>query len=96
MYNYMHGQGIGVRQAALYIAWSEELEKHGDSKKADSVYQEGFKCGAEPADKLHQYHKYTCDLRSLKSIVSEILWFAQRLTLTHMHTERSRHVCHGR
>ncbi|XP_023658060.1 mitotic checkpoint serine/threonine-protein kinase BUB1 beta [Paramormyrops kingsleyae] len=57
MYNYMHGQGIGVQQAALYIAWSEELETHGDSKKADSVYQEGFKCGAEPADKLHQYHK---------------------------------------
>lgn len=54
----MHGQGIGIMQAAFYIAWSEEHEKRGDLKKADTVYQEGVKCGAEPFDKLQQYHKY--------------------------------------
>ncbi|KAG9336547.1 hypothetical protein JZ751_002894 [Albula glossodonta] len=56
-YTYMHGQGIGVMQAAFYIAWSEEFEKRGNSKRADSIYQEGIKCGAEPCDKLQQYHK---------------------------------------
>ncbi|KAJ8341428.1 hypothetical protein SKAU_G00337190 [Synaphobranchus kaupii] len=56
-YTYMHGQGIGIMQAAFYIAWSEEFEKHSNSKKADAIYQEGIKCGAEPRDKLQQYHK---------------------------------------
>ncbi|XP_064182060.1 mitotic checkpoint serine/threonine-protein kinase BUB1 beta isoform X1 [Anguilla rostrata] len=57
LYTYMHGQGIGIMQAAFYIAWSEEFEKRGNLKKADSTYQEGIKCGAEPCDKLQQYHK---------------------------------------
>ncbi|XP_061072937.1 mitotic checkpoint serine/threonine-protein kinase BUB1 beta [Conger conger] len=56
-YTYMNGQGIGVVQAAFYIAWSEEYEKRGNFKKADTVYMEGIKCGAEPGDKLQQYHK---------------------------------------
>ncbi|KPP62827.1 mitotic checkpoint serine/threonine-protein kinase BUB1 beta-like [Scleropages formosus] len=57
IYNYMHRHGIGVQLAAFYIAWSEEFEKHGNFKKADGIYQQGVSCGAEPADKLHQYHK---------------------------------------
>ncbi|KAG7466348.1 hypothetical protein MATL_G00163640 [Megalops atlanticus] len=56
-YTYMHGQGIGVKQAAFYIAWSEEFEKRGNSRRADAIYQEGLSCGAEPCDKLQQYHK---------------------------------------
>ncbi|KAJ8290392.1 hypothetical protein GJAV_G00012260 [Gymnothorax javanicus] len=57
LYMYMHGQGIGIEQAAFYIAWSEEYEKRGNHKRADAIYQEGIKCGAEPCDKLQQYHK---------------------------------------
>uniref|UniRef100_A0A3B3WNR8 BUB1 N-terminal domain-containing protein n=1 Tax=Poecilia mexicana TaxID=48701 RepID=A0A3B3WNR8_9TELE len=57
IYRYMQAQGIGVTQAALYIAWSEEYENQGSYRKADLVYQEAFKKFAEPHDKLLQFHK---------------------------------------
>lgn len=57
VFRYMQAQGIGTMQAALYIAWSEEHEKRGNLKMADSVFQDGVKCGAEPADKLHAFHR---------------------------------------
>uniref|UniRef100_A0A3P8RJQ7 BUB1 mitotic checkpoint serine/threonine kinase Bb n=1 Tax=Amphiprion percula TaxID=161767 RepID=A0A3P8RJQ7_AMPPE len=57
IYRYMQAQGIGVTQASLYIAWSEEYENQGNYRKADMVYQEGFKKYAEPQDKLLQFHK---------------------------------------
>ncbi|XP_030298975.1 mitotic checkpoint serine/threonine-protein kinase BUB1 beta isoform X2 [Sparus aurata] len=57
IYRYMQAQGIGVTQASLYIAWSEEYENQGNCRKADLVYQEGFKKCAEPHDKLQQFHK---------------------------------------
>ncbi|CDQ68608.1 mitotic checkpoint serine/threonine-protein kinase BUB1 beta [Oncorhynchus mykiss] len=57
IYRYMRAQGIGVQQASFYIAWSEEYENQGNSRTADSVYQEGFKRGAEPLEKLLQFHK---------------------------------------
>ncbi|XP_041810365.1 mitotic checkpoint serine/threonine-protein kinase BUB1 beta [Chelmon rostratus] len=57
IYRYMQAQDIGVTQASFYIAWSEEYENQGNSRKADLVYQEGFKKCAEPHDKLLQFHK---------------------------------------
>ncbi|KAF7657073.1 hypothetical protein LDENG_00032280 [Lucifuga dentata] len=57
IYRYMEAQGIGVTQTSFYIAWSEEHEKQGNTRKADMVYQEGFKKCAEPQDKLLQFHK---------------------------------------
>ncbi|XP_023208173.1 mitotic checkpoint serine/threonine-protein kinase BUB1 beta [Xiphophorus maculatus] len=57
IYRYMQAQGIGVTQATLYIAWSEEYENQGSYRKADLVYQEAFKRFAEPHDKLLQFHK---------------------------------------
>lgn len=54
----MQAQGIGTLQASFYIAWSEEYEKRGNSRMADSIFQEGFKCGAESLDRLQQFHKY--------------------------------------
>lgn len=57
VYRYMQAQGIGTMQAALYIAWSEEYEKRGNIKMADSVFQDGLKCGAEPVEKLHVFHR---------------------------------------
>ncbi|KAG7226161.1 hypothetical protein INR49_014256, partial [Caranx melampygus] len=57
IYRYMQTQGIGVTQASLYIAWSEEYENQGNFRKADLVCQEGFKKFAEPHDKLLQFHK---------------------------------------
>ncbi|KAI5610731.1 mitotic checkpoint serine/threonine-protein kinase BUB1 beta [Silurus asotus] len=58
VYRYMQAQGIGTMQASFYIAWAEEYEKRGNSRMADSTFQEGFKCGAEPVDRLQQFHKY--------------------------------------
>ncbi|KAK2879207.1 hypothetical protein Q8A67_019998 [Cirrhinus molitorella] len=57
VYRYMQAQGIGTMQAALYIAWSEEYEKRGNIKMADSVFQDGIKCGAEPVEKLQVFHR---------------------------------------
>ncbi|XP_023258484.1 mitotic checkpoint serine/threonine-protein kinase BUB1 beta [Seriola lalandi dorsalis] len=57
IYRYMQAQRIGVTQASLYIAWSEEYENQGNSRKADLVYKEGFKKCAEPHDKLLQFHR---------------------------------------
>ncbi|KAM4723720.1 mitotic checkpoint serine/threonine-protein kinase BUB1 beta [Anableps anableps] len=57
IYRYMQAQGIGVTQASLYIAWSEEYENQGNYRKADLVYQEAFKKCAEPRDRLLQFHK---------------------------------------
>ncbi|XP_069008090.1 mitotic checkpoint serine/threonine-protein kinase BUB1 beta [Embiotoca jacksoni] len=57
IYRYMQAQEIGVTQASLYIAWSEEYENQGNYRKADLVYQEGFKKRAEPHDKLLHFHK---------------------------------------
>ncbi|XP_013867140.1 mitotic checkpoint serine/threonine-protein kinase BUB1 beta [Austrofundulus limnaeus] len=57
IYRYMQAQGIGVTQASFYIAWSEEHENQGNYRKADLVYQEGFKKCAEPHDRLLQFHK---------------------------------------
>jgi hypothetical protein len=57
IYSYMQAQRIGGSQASFYIAWSEEYERQGNSRKADNAYQEGFNNFAEPRDKLLQFHK---------------------------------------
>lgn len=57
IYRFMQAQGIGTMQAALYIAWSEAYEKRGSLKMADSIFQNGLKCGAQPSDKLHSFHR---------------------------------------
>lgn len=57
IYRYMQAQRIGVTQASFYIAWSEEFERQGNSRRADNIYQEGFNNFAEPRDKLQQFHK---------------------------------------
>ncbi|XP_047466403.1 mitotic checkpoint serine/threonine-protein kinase BUB1 beta [Mugil cephalus] len=57
IYRYMQAQGVGVTQTSFYIAWSEKYENQGNYRKADQVYQEGFRKNAEPHDKLQQFHK---------------------------------------
>ncbi|KAL2098671.1 hypothetical protein ACEWY4_005151 [Coilia grayii] len=57
MYRYMQAQGIGLMLSAFYIAWSEEYEKRGNFRSADGTFQEGLKVGAEPRDRLKQFHR---------------------------------------
>ncbi|XP_064420771.1 mitotic checkpoint serine/threonine-protein kinase BUB1 beta [Latimeria chalumnae] len=58
VYNYLHGQGIGISLAALYIAWAEEYEVRGNNKKADAILQEGLLHKAEPLDRLQSHHRH--------------------------------------
>ncbi|XP_063803580.1 mitotic checkpoint serine/threonine-protein kinase BUB1 beta isoform X2 [Pseudophryne corroboree] len=57
LYSYLHSQGIGILHALLYVTWAEELEARGNYKKADSIFQEGINCRAEPLEKLEAHHK---------------------------------------
>ncbi|TRY92461.1 hypothetical protein DNTS_028169 [Danionella cerebrum] len=57
VFRYMQAQGIGTMQAIFYIAWAEEYEKRGNMKMANSVFQDGIKCGAEPSERLHSFHR---------------------------------------
>ncbi|CAN9502253.1 unnamed protein product [Ophioblennius macclurei] len=57
IYSYMQAQGIGLKQASFYIAWSEEYEKQGNYHQADRLYNDGIKNFAEPRDKLLHFHK---------------------------------------
>ncbi|KAF7251447.1 Mitotic checkpoint serine/threonine-protein kinase BUB1 beta [Varanus komodoensis] len=57
LYSYLHSQAIGTSLAQLYITWAEELEARGNYKKADSVFQDGIMCKAEPLDKLLSHHR---------------------------------------
>ncbi|XP_068608168.1 mitotic checkpoint serine/threonine-protein kinase BUB1 beta [Brachionichthys hirsutus] len=57
IFQYMQAQGIGVTQTFFYISWSEEYENQGNNRKADQMYQEGFRMHAEPHDRLLQFHK---------------------------------------
>ncbi|XP_043930079.1 mitotic checkpoint serine/threonine-protein kinase BUB1 beta [Protopterus annectens] len=57
VYRYLHGQGIGVNVASLYIAWAEAYEAAGNYKQGDAVFQEGIKQKAEPLDKLEAQHR---------------------------------------
>ncbi|KAM6467555.1 mitotic checkpoint serine/threonine-protein kinase BUB1 beta isoform 1-T2 [Liasis olivaceus] len=57
LYSYLHSQAIGTTLAQLYITWAEELEARGNYKKADTIFQEGIFCKAEPLDKLLSQHR---------------------------------------
>lgn len=57
MFSYMQTEGIGVQQAALYVAWSDSLEMQGDLQQADIIFLEGLKCGARPLDELQRHYR---------------------------------------
>ncbi|XP_041044229.1 mitotic checkpoint serine/threonine-protein kinase BUB1 [Carcharodon carcharias] len=57
-YNYMYNQGVGIKSAALYLAWAQVLEMKGNFQIADSIFQKGIQNVAEPVDML--IHHYGC------------------------------------
>ncbi|NP_001079357.1 budding uninhibited by benzimidazoles 1 beta [Xenopus laevis] len=57
LYSYLHSQGIGVSHSLLYITWAEQFEARGNFKKADSMFQQGMQCKAEPLEKLEIHHR---------------------------------------
>ncbi|XP_053143164.1 mitotic checkpoint serine/threonine-protein kinase BUB1 beta isoform X2 [Hemicordylus capensis] len=96
VYSYLHSQEIGISLAQLYITWAEELEARGNYKKADSIFQDGLLCKAEPLDKLLTHHRQfqaRVSRRALKELeedcdVEEELGFpaseSQRATLAEL------------
>ncbi|XP_048452814.1 mitotic checkpoint serine/threonine-protein kinase BUB1 isoform X1 [Rhincodon typus] len=57
-YNYMYSQEVGIKSAALYLAWANVLEMKGNFQIADSIFQKGIQNSAEPVDML--IHHYGC------------------------------------
>ncbi|XP_064601277.1 mitotic checkpoint serine/threonine-protein kinase BUB1-like [Liolophura sinensis] len=56
-YAFLYDQGIGCELAALYEAWTWELEQVGNTKKADALYQEGLNRRAFPVDRLERSYR---------------------------------------
>ena len=57
IYQYMYNTGIGTEVALLYESWAWDLEQCGNYKKADAVFMEAFKRGAQPHDHLKRIHR---------------------------------------
>jgi len=58
IYSYLFNQGIGCGLARFYDTWASELEKLGNTKKADLIYLRGIETGAQPVDLLKRQHRY--------------------------------------
>ena len=57
IFTYMYNHGLGCKLASFYVAWASVLESHGNTKKADAVFEMGMKSAAEPQDLLHRRHR---------------------------------------
>ncbi|XP_078068429.1 mitotic checkpoint serine/threonine-protein kinase BUB1 isoform X2 [Mustelus asterias] len=55
-YNFMYSQGIGIKSAAFYLAWAQELEMKDDFQIADSIFEKGIQNSAQPVDMLIHHH----------------------------------------
>ncbi|NXV71383.1 BUB1 kinase, partial [Atlantisia rogersi] len=53
-FDYLHGQGIGVKASSFYTAWAQQLVKEGDVQRAGAVLQKGFHNQAQPRESLQQ------------------------------------------
>ncbi|KAM6280114.1 mitotic checkpoint serine/threonine-protein kinase BUB1 [Porphyrio hochstetteri] len=53
-FDYLHGQGIGVKASSFYAAWAQQLVKEGDLQRAGAVLQKGLHNQAQPGETLQQ------------------------------------------
>ncbi|XP_062427272.1 mitotic checkpoint serine/threonine-protein kinase BUB1 [Rhea pennata] len=60
-FDYLYGQGIGVRSSAFYAAWAQHLVKEGNVQCAGIILRNGLRNQAQPRDKLQQLY---CRLQS--------------------------------
>ncbi|NWV63556.1 BUB1 kinase, partial [Malurus elegans] len=60
-FEYMHGQGIGVKTSDFYLAWAQQLLREGNVQGAGAVLQKGLLNQAQPRENLQQLH---CSLQS--------------------------------
>ncbi|XP_005095838.1 mitotic checkpoint serine/threonine-protein kinase BUB1 isoform X2 [Aplysia californica] len=57
VFTHMFDNGIGLNVAAFYCEWATSLERRGDNKNADVIYNEGLKNAAQPRSILLQRHQ---------------------------------------
>ncbi|NWV78677.1 BUB1 kinase, partial [Dasyornis broadbenti] len=60
-FEYMHGQGVGVKTSDFYLAWARQLLREGNVQGAGAVLQKGLLNQAQPRENLQQLH---CSLQS--------------------------------
>ncbi|KAJ7425784.1 mitotic checkpoint serine/threonine-protein kinase BUB1 [Willisornis vidua] len=53
-FEFLHGQGVGVKSSELYTAWARRLVGDGDTRGAAAVLNRGLLCQAQPRDHLQQ------------------------------------------
>ncbi|KAJ8318001.1 hypothetical protein KUTeg_003092, partial [Tegillarca granosa] len=56
IFSFMYDQNVGHKNAYFYEAWAWSFEQLGNTKKANSIYQEGIKNSAEPYHVLERKH----------------------------------------
>ena len=58
IFQFMFTSNISSSLAQFYVAWANELETRGNTKKADAIYNQGIEKGAQPLDLLRRRHQY--------------------------------------
>ncbi|XP_047474733.1 uncharacterized protein LOC125029042 [Penaeus chinensis] len=57
IYQTLEAKGMCTGLAEFYMSWAWEIEKVGNYKRADAIYQKGLQCGAKPLDVLEDAQK---------------------------------------
>ncbi|KAM6298325.1 mitotic checkpoint serine/threonine-protein kinase BUB1 [Aegotheles albertisi] len=55
-FDYLYGQGVGVKVANFYIAWAQQLVNEGNVQCAGAVLQKGLHNQAQPQENLQQLY----------------------------------------
>ncbi|XP_045132225.1 uncharacterized protein LOC123516686 [Portunus trituberculatus] len=57
IYQTMEAKNLCLSLADFYINWAWEMEKIGNYKRADAIYEKGLQAGAKPLCSLQESHK---------------------------------------
>ncbi|NXH19553.1 BUB1 kinase, partial [Bucco capensis] len=60
-FDYLYGQGIGVKASNFYVAWAQQLINEGNVQCAGDVLQKGLHNQAQPQENLQQLY---CSLQN--------------------------------
>jgi hypothetical protein len=52
----MFNHGIGCMVTIFYSSWAWQFEVASNHKKANDIYQQGIRAGAQPMDQLKSRH----------------------------------------
>ncbi|KFQ30727.1 Mitotic checkpoint serine/threonine-protein kinase BUB1, partial [Mesitornis unicolor] len=55
-FDYLYGEGIGVKVSNFYVAWAQQLVNEGNMQSAGAVLQKGLHNQAQPRENLQQLY----------------------------------------